>query len=79
MTPDETILIRQQGRIIIKDNFFQEQYIFKTKSSKNLQSLLYRSDLNIFQGQCTQDSAGLLKKHVSLLQSAFLFLLSHQK
>ena len=34
------------------------------KSSKNLQSLLYRSDLNICQGQCTQESAGLLKKHV---------------
>ena len=35
-----------------KDNFFQEQYIFKTKSSKNLQSLLYRSALNICQDQC---------------------------
>ena len=49
-------------KIYSKDNFFQEQYIFKTKSSKNLQSLLYHSDLNICQDQCTQGSAGLLKK-----------------
>ena len=51
---------------LCKDNFFQEQYIFKTKSSKNLQSLLYHSDLNICQDQCTQGSAGLLKKNIFL-------------
>ena len=51
--------LRKSGDITL---FFLEQYIFKTKSSKNLQSLLYHSDLNICQDQCTQGSAGLLKK-----------------
>ena len=65
---------------IFKDNFFQEQYIFKTKSSENLQSLLLftksHSDLNICQSQCTYVLLYYSRNHVFCV-SVCVFVSSH--